>query len=336
MKKFLALIPIVLLAACGGGGGGGSLPSTPVTASSPPANGGGSGPSPKPSASPTSAPTQSPTPVPTVAPTATPGSSTVSFTVNLPLNDRGNYMQNPTVFGVRLLSANGFAQNVVTTRSTSCGSKSCKVSVTAPVGNDTFSMTYAIGANGSTGSGLEPLAYGGNVAVSVANGSTNTATMNLQGVPAYYELDAVGNGPWTSSMPLYLRFADDSNVCTPPQVIYGCTIGTFIPGTYATPVTVTDTDASGQTALSLNHGAPARMVTVTKASDSVTLLIHGGANVPQAYVTPNASSFSASEFGSAYTSITQQPWVTQDPNGLGFSCSSGSCQTTGPTSITIQ
>jgi hypothetical protein len=196
-------------------------------------------------------------------------------------------------------------------------------------------MTYAIGANGAANANLEPLAYRGSFTVSVAANVSNAASVNLQGVPAYYELDAVGNAPWSNLMPLLLQFADDSNVCTPAQVINGCAIGTFIPGTLATPVTLTDTDSSGQTALSVNNGAPARVVTVTKASDTLSLVIHSGATVQQAYVTPSAS-FNAGEFGSAYASITQQPWTTQDPNGLGFTCSNGACRTTGPSSITIQ
>jgi hypothetical protein len=67
----------------------------------------------------------------------------------------------------------------------------------------------------------------------------------------------------------------------------------------------------------------------------VRLVISAGANVQQGYITPSAS-FNAGEFGAAYTSITEAPWVTQDPNGLGFTCASGSCQTTGPSSVTIQ
>lgn len=196
-------------------------------------------------------------------------------------------------------------------------------------------MTYAFGANGSATSSLAPLAYHSAFPVNVASGAHNSANVALLGVPAFYELDAVGAAPWSGTMPLLLQSADDANTCLPQQQINGCSIGTFIPGTLASPITLTDTDTSGATLLSLNGGAGARVVTVLRASDTVKLIISANATLQQGYVTPSAS-FNAGEFGTAYTSLNDLPWATQDPNGLGFTCSNGSCQTTGPSSVTIQ
>ena len=344
MKRIV--IGMALLAAlvgCGGGGGGGSLPSgTP-----PPPGGGGSPPptsSPTPATSATPSATPSPTPVPTITPTIAPTpsptptaaatSAAVQITASVPLNDRINFQNYPMVFGVRLLSVNGTNANVVTTQATSCASTACKVSITAPTGTDMFAITYAFGTTGATNAKLGPVAYNGNFTVPVQGNATNTASVSLLAVPAYFELDASGTSPWTGQMPLTLGFVDDSNTCSPLQVISACALTAFIHGTFASPVTLTDTDTTG-TMLSLNGGAGSKTVTVLHGSDSVSLVIKSGANISQAYITAS-SSFSASQFGSAYMSMTLTPWATQDPGGLGFTCTNGVCQTTGPGSVTIQ
>jgi hypothetical protein len=259
----------------------------------------------------------------------------VQITANLPLNERENYSGYPLVFGVRLFSSGGAPESTVTTQQTSCGSLSCRFTVSMPAGSDRFSVTYAYGSQGTATGNLAPLSYQAALTASISSASSSV-TANLLGVPAYYELDASGNSPWTGTMPLLLQAVDDSNTCTPQQQINDCALTAFITGTYAAPITLVDTDTSGQTALTLNSGAPATSVTVTKSTDSVALRIAPAANVSQGYVTPSGS-FNSSEFGSAYQpAVSLTPWATQDPNGLGFTCTSGSCQTTGPSTVTIQ
>lgn len=339
MKYILGLVLVMSLAACGGGGGGGSLPtttpvSTPATPSggSPPPSG-----TPSSSPSPTANPSSNPTISPTSSPTASPSPAALQITANVPLNDSQNFLQSPLVFGVRLLSVNGAVANAVKTQTATCTTSSCHVGLTAPVGADTFAITYAVlSPTQSNPNNLAPVAYAGPFSVSVAQNTTNTATVNLLGVPASYELDATGNSPWSTKMPLALNVVDASNSCVPQQVsANNCTVSMFVPGVFSNPITLRDTDTSGQTALVLNNGTPAAAVTVTKASDMVALLMNSGANITQAYVTPSGA-FNAAQFGNSYASMTLQPWYTQDPNGLGFTCTKGSCTTTGPSSITIQ
>ena len=337
MKRLLSMLFLVIVVAgCGGGGGGGS--SLPGTVATPPPAGGGGSPSPAPTptphatTSPTPVPTSSPTPLGT--PTPTPGAATLQIVANLPLNEQNNFLGNPLVFGVRLLTVNGVNENAVVTTPTTCRTTSCRFSVTAPPGSDTFAVTYAVGSGGSTNANLAPLAYR-HLSVAVQPKATNVASVTLLGIPAFYELDAVGSSPWTARMPLTQQFVDASNTCTPPQVINGCALTTFIPGRFANAVTLTDTDTSGQTALSLNNGPGSRTVNVTTASDSVALLISATATITQAYITP-LSAFSSAQFGRTYSAVILHPWTTQDPNGLGFTCARGACQTTGPSSVTIQ
>ncbi len=237
------------------------------------------------------------------------------------------------------MSVNGAAQNVVTTQATTCTATSCQVGITAPVGTDTFAITYAVFAPTTMNPNYRPLlAYQGPFSISVAANTSNTASVNLIGVPAYYELDATGNSPWSAAMPLSMHFVDAAatNWCTPSQVTANnCTPSVFMHGAFANPITLTDTDTSGQTALVLNNGTPTNTVAITQASDTVTLRINAGANITQAYVTPSGA-FSAAQFGSDYSSTSLQPWFTQDVNGLGFTCTNGACKTTGPSSVTIQ
>ena len=360
MKRPLALLSLIMLAACGGGGGGGSLPS--IAPSSHPVNQGGGPPAtPTPAASPTpaspstpvsspppastptplitSAPTSQPTTVPTAAPSTSPAA--VRFTATLPLNDSQNFSHDPSLspafsFSVRLLSVNGSPVQSVTTRQTTCSSTSCQVNITAPAGADTFAMAYAVNAQAIT-NGPEPIAYNANFSLNVVPNVTNASSIMLTAVPSFYELDAIGNSPWSTQMPLRLRLADAASPCTPALVSFNdCGLSAFIQGVYLQPLTLTDTDASGQTALVLNGGTPSRTVRVTRSSDTVSLSIRSGANIAQAYVTPSSPTFNAAEFTGAFNPITLQPWVTQDPNGLGFTCAGGSCQTTGPGGITIQ
>ncbi len=258
----------------------------------------------------------------------------LTITASVPLNERQNDAQYPLVFGVRILSTGGIAATTMTTQTTGCGAKACAVHVMAPPGMDTFAIAYAASI-GSALPNLAPLSVNERFSALVsANGGSVAVT--LQAVPAYYELDATNGSPWTGTMPLTLNFVDDSNTCTPQQVSStDCILTTFLRGPFSNSVTLTDTDSSGQSALRLNGGAAQTSVTVSTSSDKVALVVRSGANISQAYVTPSGA-FAGGEFGSAYVGITLAPWTTQDPNGLGFTCANGSCQTTGPSSVTIQ
>lgn len=315
------------LAACGGGGGGGSVPGPIMTPASPGAGG---------SPPPTGTPSPTPAPTPTSTPTASPAPETapLKITVALPMNELRNYLGSPTVFGVRVLSANGSQSKMVVTQPTVCPSLACTFSVSVPVGTDTLAMTYAAILTGPVSTNNAPLAYSGQVTAQVGT-SGGAVGVKLLGVPAFYELDVTNASNWTGTMRLVMRVVDASNSCTPNQSLNGCTLTSFIPGSYADPITVTDTDASGQSGLSVNGAASARTVTVRSSSDTLRLVVKNGADISQAYVTP-AASFDAAVFGSPYASQVMTPWTTQDVNGLGFTCSKGNCQTTGPVNITVQ
>lgn len=321
MKRAFILLCIAALAACGGGGGGGTT--LPVQTPPSPVRGGSAPPSPSPS--PTGAP----------SPTAAPATAAVQLSATLPINDEHNYLSSPLIFGVRLRSVNGASASTVTTQQTTCATRTCTFTVTAPTGNDVFAVTYAAVLPQAAGTSNAPLSYAGNVTANVSNTGPNSASTTLLGVPAYYELDLTNSTSWTGTMPLVLHFIDASNSCTPSQVINGCSVGSFIGGTLANPVTVTDSDASGQSGLALNGAAPKNVVTITRASDTLALVITSAATISQAYVTPSGT-FSAAVFGNSFASQILTPWATQDTNGLGFTCNAGACQATGPANVTIQ
>jgi hypothetical protein len=258
----------------------------------------------------------------------------LKFTARLPINELHNYLGSPTVFGVRVLSVDGAQTNTVVTQATTCASATCTFSASVPAGADTLAITYAAVLTGPVSTQDAPLAYAGQVNTQVP-ASAGTVTVNLWGVPAFYELDVTNASSWAGTMPLVMRVVDASNSCTPNQSLNGCTLTSFIPGGFADPITVTDTDAGGQSGLSLNGAAPARTVTVNKSSDTLALVVKGGADISQAYVRA-AATFDAQAFHSPYASQVLAPWTTQDVNGLGFTCTKGNCQTTGPVNITVQ
>ncbi len=237
----------------------------------------------------------------------------MTINVTPPLDDTSyaTYQGSTLSYGVRLLSVNGVA-TAATPGVLSCVNGTAnQICVSAPAGTDTFSVLYSDSIKG-------PLAYG-TFTATVSAGANVTVPIALLGIPAAYNLDVPATfGVGTSRTPFALTDADN----------YECRIEVhqcfFVPlsGTYASPVTITDTDTTGGTLLSLNDGSASRSVTVTKASDQVAIVVAKGATVSAQLNVSGVWSFP--EFGVSGSVI---PGSTQST--VTFTCSSGSCYETG-------
>lgn len=285
MRTKLRLVVFVFalsagLAACGGGGGGGGTPTV-----APPVNQGG-GP---------------------------PATGTMTIDASPPLDDTSyaSYQGSTLGYTVRLLSVNGVANASAPALFGCLNGAANQVCVSAPAGNDVFSILYADSKSG-------PLAYA-QFSAAITPSANATVPVSLLGIPAAYHLDvpaAFGAGSSTASFAVTDANNDECKI-----ELHQCS---FVPltGTYAAGVTISDSDTSGATLLTLDGGAPSRTVTVTKASDQVAIVIAQNATVDaQLNVTGN---WSFNEFGvsGSVAAAPTQSTVT-------FVCKTGSCYETG-------
>ncbi len=299
------------LAACGGGGGG--------TAVSP---GGGI--------------TSGTTPGATPTPAANGATGTLSFTVTVPAattssTARSTKFVSPSTQSIAI-SIKGQPATLATVNlsatapgcSLTAGATTCTVTTTAPVGADTFVVTAFDGANG-TGHQLSTA----NVPATITTNSTTRVPLTLNGTVA-----TVAAVLGSSSV----------QVGTPAQVAvtvvaYDAQQNVIVgPGSFSTPVTLADTDASGATSLST--------ITVTAPGTSVTLN-YSGNSMTTASITPSIGSTpgTAATFqptGSAFVNyLAPQPVDEIDafapgPNGNLWFTSFGSSQTPTVGYITTQ
>lgn len=231
-RRALIAISVLLLAACGGGGGGSAaLPNT-------------------------GAPQRV---------------SSAVFSISIPAKSssaarKPGYVS-PNTQSLTI-AVNGGApsitQNVTASSggcTTSAGTISCNVSVTAPTGSDTFTVTLYSGTNASG----SKLATG---AVTAAVGAAPTpVSITLDGVVASVTITLANAIPYTGSaisIPVTVVAKDAS----------GATI--ISPGGYNPQITLTDSDTSGHTSLS-----PA---TLPDSSTAVTLNYDGSATVSSATI----------------------------------------------------
>jgi streptogramin lyase len=167
------------------------------------------------------------------------------------------------------------ASNISATSSactTVSGGRTCTITITAPAGDDdfVFGLYDAPPVNGAIPSTAHELGVAG-VTQTIAAGTTNTIIAPISAIIAGF------SGSTTN-----LSEAADGNTHTVALVISPTDFGnnTITAGSanapYANPITATVGDGSkGYTQLSLNGGAPATSVTLTKVTDTVQAVYNG-------------------------------------------------------------
>ncbi|HTV91571.1 MAG TPA: hypothetical protein VMG98_02545, partial [Verrucomicrobiae bacterium] len=225
--------------------------------------------------------------IPGPTPTGQPSAATVSFNVLVP-NAGGSTRGRPNVvvpsaslsIAIQLDSVSGTTSSVPATvanlsaTATGCEAASsqlsCVINVSAPVGSLIYTLTV-YNAAGGTGAVLGA----GNLALTTTAGATVVAPATLTGTVAKIAL-SVGPAPFGASatVPVTVQAEDASNYT--------------ILGTYTNPITVTDTDPSGQTSLSSSA------VDVNSSETNVTLTYAGGTMNAPATVGASSSGVSPS------------------------------------------
>lgn len=194
------------------------------------------------------------------------------------------------------ISVNGASTPAVTQNvtpgSTGCTSSgasiTCSVSVTAPVGNDTFAVTLFSGTNAS-GSQLAT----GSVTATVGSNPTSV-DITLDGVVDSVALSLADASPYAGS-PATIA------VSVTAKDASGATI--ISPGGYSQPITLSDSDASGHTQLSAT--------TITDPSTSVTLNYDGSESITQATISASITAGGVTKVSKA----TLTPQIIQNGGG---------------------
>jgi hypothetical protein len=229
--------------------------------------------------------------VPTAAPTAPPTSTptgTVSFLFLVPSTSGSAARHRNIVLPsnaqsvtITIDSVNGVAYTGppttvnLSTSNTNCQQTStqlsCVANVTAPAGTLVYTIAVFSGTNGG---GTQIGA--GNLSVTLAANGTVTAPLTLSGTVAKLVVSISGAAELgnASSVPVTVQ-AEDAN-------------GDTILGTYSSAVTLTDTDASGQTSLSATN------IASSTAGTGITLNYLGGAMASPATIGASAGSIIAS------------------------------------------
>jgi hypothetical protein len=254
-----------LLAACGGGGGGGGV--------SPAGSGGGNG-------------------IAAPAATATPAASagTLSITIVVPANTttsattRTPKYVSPSTQSVSISLSGGTTPLAVANLSASTpgctavtAGLSCTLTATAPAGNDTFVVTAYDGTNG-TGNRLSTAS----VASAVTANATTRLPLTLNGIVATVVVTLGSTSPVAAGVA-----ASVSVIVTAFDSSQHMIVG---PGTFDTPVTLSDNDPTTATMLAGAPGtAPAKTIQVAAPGTSVTLN-YSGNSMGSATITPSVGS----------------------------------------------
>jgi hypothetical protein len=138
--------------------------------------------------------------------------------------------------------------------------------IPAPPGTVTYNFTVFDRSNGAGNAVSEVIS-----ALTFTSGVSNTPSVTMQGVPARVTVSGAApsaNIPLTNQ-PLTVTVADADN-------------NTIVSGTYFTPVTLTDGDATAQTTIAKNGGTGGTSVTLSGAAEAsaVTLAYTGQATNP--------------------------------------------------------
>lgn len=246
LQLTLACVLAAALTACGGSGGGSTLPSTPLTTPTP-SSGGGSG-----------------------APQAT----NISFVIAIPAAPVSPAVRKAGVRAMDFTAATqsvkiAIGTNVLATANVSSTSSQCKaaasgrtctIGVTAPTGNDQFTVTAYDQPNGA-GNAIAQ----GTVAATV---SSQASTVNV----------AVAGTIVKISLSLSNPYPPVGTQATANVVVTGYDVdGNAVLGAYPSTVTLADNDPSGATSLSATS--------VTSSSSAVTLNYNGATGFISATVT---------------------------------------------------
>ncbi len=185
------------------------------------------------------------------------------------------------------IAVSGVAQPVVADVSatskictTSGTTRTCTIPVNAPAGSVTFTATLYDGPN-ATGKVLGT----GSVTQTIVAGSPFNVTLPVSGVP----------GAITVSTSV-TAFAAGSAATTPVAVTVADPDGNVISGTYANPITLTDSDTTGSLKLSAT--------TVTSSTQSVTLNYNGSATVSKAFISATATGVPAGDAHGVLVRVT--------------------------------
>lgn len=189
----------------------------------------------------------------------------------------------------------------VTSNFTPTCSTTCTATVqgpSIPPGSDLFTLTTYDAPNAS-GHAISTA----NPTFTITPGVANSPSVVLDGIPASFAISGVPSG--TAGTP----FGAAKNITVAVKDADGNTIT----GTYANPITIADSDASGSltqgTALSVDGGTGALSVVTTASTDTVAL-DYGGLAIPTATLTASAT---GATNGTATFTPTLQPIVYSGP-----------------------
>jgi streptogramin lyase len=241
LASFGAFLMATSLVACGGGSGspGSTLPSSGASPTSSPSSG-----------------TQNANFV-----IAIPAGSTSSSTSRRPLDFSASTQSVTIAIGSQTLATANVGASSSACVAATGGGRTCTVGVNAPVGNDTFTIT-AYDQPGGAGSVLST----GTVVETISAGSAATVNVAVSGAIAKLAL-SLGNA-----------YPPAGTATTSSVVVTGLDAdGNAVLGTFATPVSLADSDTTGYTSLSASSA--------TSSSSSVTLNYTGGTPIMSATIT---------------------------------------------------
>ena len=205
------------------------------------------------------------------------------------------------------------ATPVVTNVNSITCNNSCTVAApAAPPGNDSYTLTI-FDAQNALGHTLATATQ----VFTITPGSSNTNTVTLEGVPASFAIAGVPAG--TAGTPFGAPTAITVTVLD--------AAGDTITGTYLNSVTVSDSDVTGATHLSVNGATPATSVTLTKNTDVMTLAYSGLAISP---ATLHASATGASAATSTFSPSLSTPSTVCNGGGVGDTTECGTAGGGGP------
>lgn len=193
------------------------------------------------------------------------------------------------------------------------GSRTCTVTVPAPVGSDDFIFTDYDKAPSQTGSfvGANELAQGTALNQTIAAGVANTIGVTLDGYVANFKLTPSaelsfdgGSTPQTQNLTITALDADGNTITSDP---------------YLNPITVSvafePSGSAGHTHLSVNGGSPSTSVTDASPTDNVVVEYDGGGSASPPYY----AKLSVSANGVNPQSLQVSPlFVTTSPKQLNF------------------
>ncbi len=164
--------------------------------------------------------------------------------------------------------------------------RTCTVTVSAPVGSSLFTVKLYDGAN-ATGNLLGT----GTGTATVASGSPFTVAIGVTGVAGSIAITAT-----------QATFVPGTAATTPLKVALDDADGNVITGTYASPVTLTDSDTTGAFTLSATS--------VTSSTQVVTLKYNGSGAVTGATISADAAGVAAGSVTAQTVAVSGTPPIT--------------------------